>query len=275
MIKKLTFFIFFLSISCNVDKKSPKNINNSMKSIKTISQERWGKLANKKIYFGHQSVGYNIIDGVETILKNNPNIKINIKEGNKLIIFEKPVFAHSKNGQNGDPKSKIDAFYKIIDERLGGNVDISGFKFCYVDFNKNTDIEDIFEYYKLKMNIISQKYPNTEIIHCTVPLLTIQKGPKAWVKKILNKSIGIEDNIARQQFNELLVKEYSDQSIFDLAKYESTYPNMDREFTIVNNKKYFAMVPDYTNDGGHLSTKGKYHIASQFLLFLTNTPIEK
>ena len=29
------------------------------------------RLANKKIYFGHQSVGYNMIDGVESVLKQN------------------------------------------------------------------------------------------------------------------------------------------------------------------------------------------------------------
>ena len=35
-------------------------------------------LMDKKIYFGHQSVGFNILDGVSEILKNNPSIKLNI-----------------------------------------------------------------------------------------------------------------------------------------------------------------------------------------------------
>lgn len=276
MIKKLFkfsfIFLLILLISCKKNKELLIDNNNPMKNIKTIKQAQWNKLANKNIYFGHQSVGYNMIDGIESILKENPNIKIDIKEGNELIKFESPVFAHAKIGKNGNPKSKIDAFYKIIDESLGENVDIAGFKFCYVDFNKNTDVKDVFENYKLNMDKINQKYPNTKIIHFTAPIRAIQTGPKAWVKKLLNKSIGIEDNHTRQQFNELLNNEYKDQSVFDIAKFESTYPDKSREFTKVNGEKIYSMIPDYTNDGGHLSKNGKYHIGTQFLLFLVDTP---
>jgi len=177
---KITYSIFllFLSISCYKNEKFPNDNNDPMKSIETISRAQWAELANKKIYFGHQSVGYDMIDGVEFILKKNPDIKINLAEGSDLSVFENPVFAHAKNGQNGNPKSKIDAFYKIVDQGLGGKVDIAGFKFCYVDFNKSTNVNDVFEYYTLKMNKISQKYPNTEIIHYTVPLRTIHNYPQ-------------------------------------------------------------------------------------------------
>lgn len=270
---KIAYFIFLicLTISCKKNENDPNENNNPMKGIETINRTQWDKLGNKKIYFGHQSVGYDLIDGVESILKKNPDIKINIIEGSNLGLFENPVFAHSKNGLNGDPKSKIDAFYKIVDEGLGEKVDIAGFKFCYADFNKNTDINNVFEYYKLKMNKISQKYPNIEIIHYTIPLRAIQKGPKAWVKKILNKDVGIQDNYARQQFNELLVNSFKDQSIFNLAKHESTNLDKIREYTLVNDKKVYSMVPDFTIDGGHLSTKGKYYIGTQYLLFLVDT----
>ena len=269
---KIAYFIFliFLALSCNKNEKNFDENDNPMKGIEIINQTQWDNLGNKKIYFGHQSVGYDIIDGVEFILNNNPDININIIEGSKLSLFENPVFAHSKNGLNGDPKSKIDAFYKIVDEGLGGKVDIAGFKFCYADFNKNTDITNIFEYYKNKMNKISQKYPNVEIIHFTVPLRAIQTGPKAWVKKILNKDVGIKDNYARQQFNELLINNFNGLSIFDLAKHESTNLDKIREYTFVNDKKVYSMVPDYTIDGGHLSNKGKYYIGTQYLLFLTD-----
>ncbi len=54
----------------------------------------------------------------------------------------------------------------------------------------------------------------------------------------------------------------------DLAKYESTFPDDKREFTVVKNKKIYAMIPAYTDDGGHLSKIGEYNIGLQFLLFL-------
>ena len=37
-------------------------------SIDNVPQEYWVKLAEKKIFFGHKSVGYNVIDGIEDIL---------------------------------------------------------------------------------------------------------------------------------------------------------------------------------------------------------------
>ena len=80
--------LIFLLNSCTKDRKLPNN-DNHMKIIKTIKQAQWDKLANKKIYFGHQSVGYNMIDGVELILKENPKIGIKIKEGDDIKAFVK------------------------------------------------------------------------------------------------------------------------------------------------------------------------------------------
>ena len=211
---------------------------------------------------------FNIIEGLETHLKENPNIKINIIEGNEIFVFEKPVLAHAKNGENGDPKSKIDAFYKIMENNLADSVDIAGFKFCYMDFNKDTDVKNIFNHYKIKMNEISMKYPQVKIIHYTVPLTIIQSGPKALVKKLLGKDIGVENNYVRLQFNKLLFEEFSDQSIFDIAKYESTYTNGKREFTIQDDENIYSLIPSLSSDGKHLSRLGKNSISEQYLIFL-------
>ncbi len=262
-----TLIFIFLLTACTKE-NNHKNMQYNMDDIKNVLQAKWDKLAGKKIFFGHQSVGYNIMDGLEILLNENPSIKLKIEEGNSLSLFDQPVLAHAKNGQNTDPISKIDAFYKTMESGLGDKVDMAGFKFCYVDFNSSTDVNKVFQYYKLKMNEISLKYPNVKIIHFTVPLMSIQSGPKAFVKKVLGKDIGIKDNYARQQFNTLLVDGFGEQAIFGLAKYESTYPDGQREFILDNNKQIYAMIPAYTDDGGHLSKTGKYNIGMQFLLFL-------
>ena len=75
--------------------------NNSMHNIKNISQVEWDKVSTKNIYFGHQSVGYNMIDGIQSILEKNPNIGINIKEDHELKAFNDSSFVHGKNGKNG------------------------------------------------------------------------------------------------------------------------------------------------------------------------------
>lgn len=266
--KKLIYFliVFLVFLSCTKEKSN--NLLIDMDYIKNVPQNKWDELSQKKIYFGHQSVGYNMIDGLIDHLKNNPNIKLTIAEGNDLGLFDQSVFAHSTNGKNEDPKSKIDAFYNIMDGGVGNLVDMAGFKFCYLDFKNGTEVDEVFKYYRTKMHELSLKYPNVKIIHYTVPLKTIQSGPKAIIKKMLGKSIGIEDNLTRQKFNTLLLNEYANESLFDLAKFESTYPDGSREFIEKKNDKIYSLIEDYTNDGGHLSKEGQYYITTQFLLFL-------
>ena len=72
----------------------------------------------------------------------------------------------------------------------------------------------------------------------------------------------VYNNINRNQFNEILRKEYEGKApIFDLAKIESTYPD---------GKTSYSMVPDYTYDGGHLNETGRKKAAEQLLVLLAN-----
>jgi hypothetical protein len=54
-------YYFSLHVISCADGKMPKETV-SNKSIKDISSSTWKNLAQKTIYFGHQSVGVNIID---------------------------------------------------------------------------------------------------------------------------------------------------------------------------------------------------------------------
>ena len=268
----LNLFIILLTLASCTKKIDRINLKQNMENIKNIPQPKWDNLVRQKIYFGHQSVGYNMIDGIEAILNENPNIKLNIKKGKNIDLFNIPIFAHDNNGSNRDTKAKIDDFCNTLKNGLGNTVDIAGFKFCYVDIENDSDIKGIFDYYKMKMNEISLKFPKVKIIHFTVPIKSLQAGPKGFIKKLLGKDIGIKDNMARLYFNELLVNEYKDHFIFDLAEAESTYSDGSREYSEVDGKTIFTMIPAYTNDGGHLSKKGKLIIGSDLLIFLTNLP---
>lgn len=50
---------------------------------------------------------------------------------------------------------------------------------------------------------------------------------------------------------------------------ESTYPDGKIRLFTVNNESYEAMVPEYTDDGGHLNAIGKKHIANKFLQLIS------
>lgn len=259
---------FFIVTACNFKKNQLKNSLNSMELLK-IPENDWNNLALQKIYFGHQSVGNNLLDGIKVHMTENPGINLNIINGVDLENYAKPFFTHEEIGKNGDPKSKIDHFCNTLDNGMGNNASIAGFKFCYADFNSTTDVQNVFEYYRSKIDQMIKKYPNLKIVHFTVPIRTLQGGTKGMIKKFMGKDIGIMDNAARQQFNEQLQKQYNEQLIFDIAKYESTLPDGNRNYSIVDDKKVYSMVQGYSYDGGHLSAEGKYWISAQFLEFLT------
>ena len=39
--------------------------------INDVPAVKWEKLAQKKIYFGHQSVGFNIMEGIKDVMKEH------------------------------------------------------------------------------------------------------------------------------------------------------------------------------------------------------------
>jgi len=241
-------------------------------SSKNPPETAWQLLSHKKIYFGHQSVGNNIIDGIKDIMKENSKIKLNIVKTNDPKMFTTPIFAHSPIGKNMNPISKIDAFAKFMEQGIGNKADFAFFKFCYVDITRNTDINQIFTYYKNTMKHLKEKYPKTTFIHVTVPLTIVQTGFKVWIKKIIGRPIGgYADNIKRNQFNEMLRNEYKNKEpIFDLALTESTFPDKTRCFFTKEGKTYYSLVPAYTHDGGHLNELGRKIVAEQLLILLAN-----
>ena len=257
---KPALIILFLAtflIACNGGKMAEEKVH--FTSIKDIPNSAWEKLSQKKIFFGHQSVGFNIIDGLKDIMKEYPQIKLNI-------------FAHARVGKNKDPKSKIDAFAHVMEKGIGNKADIAFLKFCYVDVMAGTDVHKVFTEYMNTMSRLKKTYPKTNFIHVTVPLTTRQTGIKARIKKLIGKPVGgYDDNIKRNEFNELLIKEYDGKEpVFDLAKVESTFPDGTQATFSKDGMTYYSMVPDYTYDGGHLNEIGRKKVAEQLLILLAN-----
>ena len=239
--------------------------------LNTVSPAAWQQVAGKRIYFGHQSVGGNIVAGIEQVLRENPQIKLNIAETTDPAKFKAPIFAHSKVGHNEQPATKNADFAKVVGSKLKGDVDVAFFKYCYVDVTRRTDAAQLFADYKRNMDKLKAENPRTTFVHVTAPLTVIQTGPRAWLKRALGKPIGgYDDNKKRHEFNEMLRKEYGgNEPIFDLAQVESTLPNGARVTYEYNGATYHGLAPEYSDDGGHLNERGQKVVAEKLLLFLT------
>jgi len=272
--KKYTYIVFlivsFMSLSCFGGNMNEEIVTYS--SLKEVPKSTWKKLSEKKFYFGHHSVGWNILKGVGEIMKEYPDIKLNVIETTDPQLLKPGVFAHSHVGENTDPQSKINDFVKYINAGIGKNADVATIKFCYVDIRADANPSSIFSEYESQIKTIQETYPNLTIIHFTTPLTTLQTGIKAWTKKLLGRPLkSVRANIKRHEYNEMLRSKYQGKEpILDIANIESTKPDGTRRTYDVEGKTYYSMVPEYTTDGGHLSELGRKKVAEKFLLLLAS-----
>jgi len=230
----------------------------------------WKALSGARIFFGHQSVGENILEGIQDLLKENPGAALQILKSPDPASLSGPAFLHTSIGKNEDPKSKCDDFARIMESGVAEKVDIACFKFCFVDVTADTDVEDLFAYYEKTLATLKTKYPKTTFVHVTVPLTTVPSGPRVWLKSVLGILKGWHaDNAARNRYNEILLRHYEGREpVFDLARAESTLPDGARCSYHYKGDVYSCLVSAYTCDGGHLNPLGRRVVAQQFLAFL-------
>ncbi len=265
MITLLTLFA-----ACNGGKMEQNA--NTFPQMKDVSPELWNKLAQKRIYFGHQSVGFNIVDGIKDVMKEHPEVKLNIVESADASDLKAGTFEHSRVGKNVDPKSKVEEFTKFVEQGIGKNADFSALKFCYVDVRADTNVKSVLKDYESFMSKVGNEFPKMTVVHFTVPLTRSKTTWKTIVKKLIGrKTWEYDDNIKRNEYNNMLLKKYEGREpVFDLAKIESTYPDGRRSTFTKDGKTYYSLVPEYTNDGGHLNELGRKIVAEQLLIFLAN-----
>lgn len=250
------------------DMNAPETIR--LPSFNDVSREDWANLERKRIFFGHQSVGYNLIDGIRELPGGSGPVVLKILETTKPDDFSTPLFAHAAIGKNGDPLSKSVAFSDLLLGRLAGRVDIALVKFCYVDITGTSDLKKVMAGYESSVERLNRELPNTVLIHVTVPLNARSMGMRSRIKRLFGYRVD-ESNIKRNEFNRILRDRYEGKEpVFDLAAAESSYPDGRRSSFSRNGQTYYSLAPEYTDDGGHLNALGRKRMAEQFLITLAN-----
>lgn len=278
MIKKVNITIsiwllalLIMALGCSGDKMEQKKYSHN--NLNEVSDTVWEKLSKQKFYFGHQSVGFNIMDGIQDLMKDYSGFMLKVVETRDGNDITPGVFAHSRVGKNRDPKNKIDDFANVLAQGVGRTVNAAALKLCYVDITGKTEIEKLFNEYSNSIETIRNDYPNLNIIHVTVPLKVTKKTWKIWLKQLIGKNDIWEfsDNIKRNMYNEMMIKHYKGKDpILDVAKIESTNPDGSRQSFDVDGNTYYSLYPGYTTDGGHLNEIGRKKVAEQFALLLCN-----
>ncbi|MGD8912135.1 MAG: hypothetical protein PVJ68_05225 [Candidatus Thiodiazotropha sp.] len=256
----LIMFLLPLLVGCpkeyqEVTVVMPKDLTNDLETV-----------ANAKVFFGHQSVGNNIIDGLQSISDNIKSVDLRVSDYESYQPDDKGCLLHTRVGKNREPESKCIDFGRIIDEELSDKIDYALLKFCYVDIDRDSNVSKVFNDYKQTIDGLMSRHPEITFVHTTVPLKLVRSGWKLWIKELLGKeNLSKLDNIKRNEFNELLKATYGVERLIDIAKSESTYPDGKREAFEMDGKTYYSLIWGYTNDGGHLNDNGKIQVASTFV----------
>jgi len=270
-ISTLIFSTLIFTLSCE-KKMELKDVEIDMKKIKDETIEA---LANKRVLFGHASVGNNIVNGIKDIMSADIRFrKINIRELKANKQLDEPGLYHFGVRKNSFPKKKCDHFKQVLTNGdLGRKADMAFFKLCYVDIEEDSNVQEIFDYYVDTIEYVKKEFPDIEIMHVTVPLYAHRWHLKGAIKRLIKPDI---HNVKRNEFNTKLMEKYNDSDpIYDLARVESTYPDGRRSSFEYKAKTYFSLANEYTHDGGHLNKIGRYYAAKNLLKVLSEIALSQ
>jgi hypothetical protein len=224
------------------------------------------KVARTRVYFGHQSVGNNILDGVAAVFTAHGVQAPPIKQQRAAPDAAGGFIAHSLIGENTRPIGKIEDFAAVLRAGMGRHVDVAVMKLCYVDITPDTDVDALFATYRNTISALEKEFPDVTFVKATVPLTT-RPGRvgrlKLWLKS--DDGYGSAANATRERLNELIRREYRGGNLFDVAAVESTGPGGSRVSGRHDGRPYFALVDDYAADPGHLNASGAQRAARAWL----------
>jgi hypothetical protein len=254
---------------------SPKNTGEVKVNIEQVKADLQA-LSETKLFFGHQSVGRNIIRGIKELMQKSGVHTLHIIDAKKDSLPEF-YFAQANVGKNKFPQTKCADFARLIREKLGPDgVQFAFLKFCFVDVTRKSDVHEILREYRSTIDTLQQEFPQITFVRFTVPLKVKSAGFKSTIKRWLGKASTRDlDNAKRNAYNRLLKETFRGKPVFDLAAVESTYPDGERETFTLKGQTLYSLVPRYSSDGGHLNAQGRQWVAAHLLHYLARLVKEK
>lgn len=229
----------------------------SNSSVAQVSRAQWDALRQRRVFFGHQSVGDNIIDGLRQIAAAEGWPALNVAVVPTQGAPDGAALYHAAIGKNGDPISKINAFREALENGVGSRVDVAMMKFCFWDIRRDTDVDAVFTAYKRTLDDLSRRFPQVTFVHATVPLVVADQDFGAVARRLIGKKTPTDaDNLAREALSAKLRAEYGGRGlVFDIA----------RDQAGAANGAVPSLAKELSSDGAHLNDAGRRRLASQLV----------
>lgn len=240
------------------------------RSLSDVTAEEWQTLAKRRIFFGHQSVGRNIMAGVHRLVEARPEIGLRVVTTEDPWQVDGSALIDADIGENRYPETKDRAFAAVLENGFGDAPGtVAMYKYCYVDMQPDTDPEQLFHDYAAHIEQLRDRFPDLTIVHFTMPLHRAETGWKEWLKTRLGRPTQTALNIKRNRYNDLLRERYGDTDpVFDLAYIESLRADGTRAYSTYGGQKVYMLAPQWTGDGGHLTEQAQDRVAERLIVFL-------
>jgi len=229
------------------------------------------RVARRRVFFGHQSVGMNLLDGVRRLAEQE-GAGYRVVETTDPSALVPATLLHSFVAENGNPERKLASFERALDSGIGDVADVALLKFCYVDFGPSTDAGSLFAKYQAMLARQRARHPRLAFVHVTVPLTTVQGGWRGLVTRALGRvPAGLAENAKREEYSDLVRRAYAGKEpVFDLARLEATAPDGSVVSASDGVREVPALAAGYTEDGGHLNPDAQLRLARELLSTLAS-----
>lgn len=230
------------------------------------SKEQLTAFSRARVFFGHQSVGANILTGMAANYEGSGVPPVAVVESNRVPPAGPGFLAHALIGSNGDPLGKLAAFADVMSGPMGRAVDVAILKFCYADVVVTTDPVAVFDAYVATMARLEAAHPGVRFLYCTVPLTT-DRTWKSVLRTLLRGAdgMGAEDNVVRHAYNQLVREGFGDSGrLFDVAAVEATLAG-DPMVRSTRGAIYHVLNRALSSDAGHLNAVGAKLAAAELL----------
>jgi hypothetical protein len=231
-----------------------------------ITADDLAKVARTRVFFGHQSVGMNMLGGVPAIYSAHGMAAPPIDQEGTRPGINTGFVSHAFISENERPLLKIGDFDAKMRSGIGEQVDVAMMKLCYIDIMSDTDVGALLTRYRETIIALERDFPRVSFVHATAPLMTEQGSLSKLKSRLTRSSRGAPaENAARERLNAMIRHEYAGGHLFDLAAAESTAPDGSRATGTYQGQVYYRLYEGYASDSGHLNGEGARVAATAWL----------
>ncbi|MBI5514224.1 MAG: hypothetical protein HY909_10675 [Deltaproteobacteria bacterium] len=212
----------------------------------TLTPPELERLRAAKVFWGHQSVGRDLMGGTRALgfpfeTVTGPGDYARVVRGEAAI------------ADNRDPERKIRSFRELfLNRNIGSAVEVAAFKFCWIDFNSDTDLDALEQHYAQAVDEAHRRFPAVRFFHVTPPLTSDE----------------VRENRIRLAFGQRLRNRYAGQAIvYDLAELQSTHDDGSR----CVRDGGAVLCDEYRSDEGHFNDQGAQRAARAFLFAIARS----